>query len=87
MPGAGWSAATPASATATSRTCRTAASPQIAERQGLRFLDLLPTIRQAQAGGARLYFPADGHWTSAGHAFAARQIADYLAGSGLAPRP
>jgi hypothetical protein len=60
---------------------------QIAERQDLRFLDLLPAVRQAQAGGARLYFPADGHWTSDGHAFAARQIAEYLAASGLAPRP
>jgi hypothetical protein len=60
---------------------------QIADRQGLRFLELLPTIRQAQAGGAQLYFPADGHWTSAGHAFAARQIAEYLTAAGLAPRP
>ena len=60
---------------------------QIAERQGLRFLDLLPSVRHAQAGGARLYFPADGHWTSAGHAFAAGQIAEYLAASGLTPRP
>lgn len=60
---------------------------QVAERQGLRFLDLLPPIQQAQDGGARLYFPADGHWTSDGHAFAARQIADYLATAGLTPRP
>jgi hypothetical protein len=60
---------------------------QIAERQGLRFLDLLPPIRQAQVAGARLYFPADGHWTSDGHGFAARQIADYLRVAGLTPRP
>jgi hypothetical protein len=57
----------------------------IAERQGLRLLDLLPAIQQAQASGARLYFPADGHWTSAGHAFAAEQIAAYLAAAGLTP--
>lgn len=60
---------------------------EIAERQGLHFLDLLPSIRQAHQSGARLYFPADGHWTSEGHAFAARQVAEYLTASGLAPRP
>ncbi len=60
---------------------------EIAQRQGLRFLDLLPAVSQAQADGGRLYFPADGHWTSAGHAFAADQIATYLTSSGLLPRP
>jgi len=60
---------------------------EIAGRQGLRFLDLLPAIRAEHQAGARLYFPADGHWTGAGHAFAARQIAEYLTASGLAPRP
>jgi hypothetical protein len=59
----------------------------IAERQGLRLLDLLPSVRQAQQGGARLYYPADGHWTSDGHRFAASQIAEYLTSSGLIPRP
>ena len=60
---------------------------EIAGRQGLRFLDLLPAIRAEHQAGAGLYFPADGHWNSAGHAFAARQIAEYLTASGLAPRP
>jgi hypothetical protein len=63
----------------------------IAQRQRLRFLDLLPAVRQAQtqaqATGGSLYYPADGHWTTEGHAFAARQIADYLASAGLTPRP
>jgi hypothetical protein len=59
----------------------------IAERQGLRFLDLLPATRAAQEAQGGLYYPADGHWTSAGHAFAAGQLAGYLAGSGLIPRP
>ena len=59
----------------------------IAERQGLRLLDLLPATRAAYAAGERLYYPADGHWTSDGHAFAASQLRDYLAGSGLLPRP
>jgi lysophospholipase L1-like esterase len=60
---------------------------EIAQRHGLRLLDLLPSIRQAQQGGGRLYFPADGHWTSDGHQFAANQIAEYLSSSGLTPRP
>ncbi|MGE3910221.1 MAG: SGNH/GDSL hydrolase family protein [Chloroflexota bacterium] len=59
----------------------------IAERQGLRFLDLLPAVKAAQDAEGGLYYPADGHWTSAGHAFAAGQLADYLAGSGLLPSP
>ncbi len=60
---------------------------QIAERQGLRLLDLLPATQPVQDSGGALYFPADGHWTSAGHAFAAGQIADYLASTGVTPRP
>jgi hypothetical protein len=59
----------------------------IGERQGLRVLDLLPAIQAAHDAGAHLYYPADGHWTSAGHAFAAQQIADYLLASGLVPTP
>jgi len=59
----------------------------IAERQGLRFLDLLPATKAAHDAGGALYYPADGHWTSAGHAFAAGQLYDYLAGSALLPRP
>jgi hypothetical protein len=60
---------------------------QLAARQSLRFLDLLASIRQAEAAGERLYYPADGHWTVEGHAFAARQIADYVVAAGLATRP
>ena len=59
----------------------------IADRQGLRMLDLLPAIRAAHDSGAQLYYPADGHWTSAGHAFAAQQVAAYLAAAGLMPAP
>ena len=57
----------------------------IADRQGLRLLDLLPIIRPTVQAGARLYFPDDGHWTGEGHAFAARQLADYLRSAGLVP--
>jgi hypothetical protein len=60
---------------------------EIAARQQLRFLDLLPSMKAAQANGAALYFPADGHWTSEGHAFAAARIGDYLADAGMLPRP
>ena len=59
----------------------------IAERQGLRFLDLLPATRAVQESQGGLYYPADGHWTSSGHAFAAGQLASYLAASGLVTRP
>jgi hypothetical protein len=59
----------------------------IGERQGLQMLDLLPAIRAAHDAGAQLYYPADGHWTSAGHAFAADQIAAYLEAAGLTPTP
>jgi hypothetical protein len=59
----------------------------IGQRQGLRMLDLLPSIRAAHDAGAQLYYPADGHWTSAGHAFAAEQIAAYLEAAGLTPTP
>ena len=57
----------------------------IADRQGLHLLDLLPSVRPAVQAGARLYFPDDGHWTSEGHAFAARQLAEYLRSAGLVP--
>jgi hypothetical protein len=60
---------------------------EIAQRQGLRFLDLLPAVREAQKAGGHLYYPADGHWTAEGHAFAARQITDYLLREALTPRP
>ena len=57
----------------------------IADRHGLRLLDLLPSVRPAVQAGARLYFPDDGHWTSEGHAFAARQLAEYVRSAGLVP--
>jgi lysophospholipase L1-like esterase len=60
---------------------------EIAQRQGLPLLDLLPATKAAHDAGQPLYYPADGHWTTAGHAFAARQVADYLAASGLLARP
>ena len=57
----------------------------IAERTGVKLLDLLPPIRAAAAEGARPYFPDDGHWTNQGHAVGAREITAYLGSGGLIP--
>jgi hypothetical protein len=45
---------------------------------GAPMLDLLPALQDAAPGGERLYFPYDKHWTSAGHAVAAREIERFL---------
>ena len=45
------------------------------DREHLPYIDLLPSLREAAAGGA-LYFPRDGHWNAAGHAAGARQLVD-----------
>ncbi|MBI4347415.1 MAG: SGNH/GDSL hydrolase family protein [Elusimicrobia bacterium] len=47
----------------------------VAERSGMRVVDLLPELRQAAAQGETLYFPSDLHWNEAGHAAAAAAIA------------
>lgn len=54
---------------------------ELAESHGIPVLDLLPPLRQAAETGQRLYFPVDIHWSSAGHAVAARAVADFLAAS------
>ena len=46
-------------------------------------LDLLPALHDAAPGGERLYYPYDKHWTSAGHAVAAREIERFLVDRGL----
>ena len=45
---------------------------------GAPLLDLLPAMRTAAESGPRLYFPADKHWTPAGHAVAAAEIQRFL---------
>jgi SGNH hydrolase-like domain, acetyltransferase AlgX len=58
----------------------------IAARLSTPFLDLTPSFQAAAArGGDPLYFAHDQHWTAAGHALAARQMADWLRASGLLP--
>jgi hypothetical protein len=47
-----------------------------AAEHGMPMLDLLPAFRAEHArGGPPLYFAQDRHWTPAGHALAAREIA------------
>ncbi len=48
------------------------------EAEGIAACDLLPSFRALAAEGEALYYRVDNHWTAAGHARAARQIADEL---------
>jgi hypothetical protein len=47
---------------------------EIAARRDFAYLDLRPELRLALAGQQRLYYQIDGHWTGAGHDFAARSL-------------
>jgi lysophospholipase L1-like esterase len=57
----------------------------ILDEAGITFLDLLPAFERvaSQPGAPRLFFHYDFHWTSAGHALAAREVAAFLQESGL----
>jgi hypothetical protein len=50
---------------------------------GAPTLDLLPALRDAAPTADRLYLPYDKHWTSAGHAVAAREVERFLVDQGL----
>jgi hypothetical protein len=53
-------------------------------QQQVPILDLFPPFRAAQAaGGPPLYYLFDGHWTTAGHALAARIIREQLSQLGI----
>ena len=58
---------------------------QILSRQGIAYLDLLPSLRAHQ--GAELYFPQDGHWTVAGNQAAEAEIERFLQRESLLPPP
>ena len=59
---------------------------EIAERRGLRMLDLLPAFRREVAAGAPpVHFRRDGHWAEHGHRVAAREVADYVFQHALVP--
>ncbi|MEM1182008.1 MAG: GDSL-type esterase/lipase family protein [Acidobacteriota bacterium] len=51
---------------------------QMLRGRGIPYLDLTEALRDGAAAGDRLYFPADGHWTPAGHRVATAAIADWL---------
>ncbi|MEO1366998.1 MAG: GDSL-type esterase/lipase family protein, partial [Acidobacteriota bacterium] len=55
---------------------------RLLDERGLDYLDLTDALRSGAVGGAaagdRLYYPADGHWTPAGHRVAAAAIAEWL---------
>lgn len=53
------------------------------EMIGAPLLDLLPPLRAAADGPARLYFPINQHWTAMGHAVAAPAVEDFLVEEGL----
>jgi lysophospholipase L1-like esterase len=61
---------------------------ELLEREGLAYVDLLPTFAQATVSQP-LYLPKDGHWSVAGHSLGAERLADalepYLAQSGPTP--
>jgi lysophospholipase L1-like esterase len=63
---------------------RHASLAEIADRLGLRRLDLLSAFLDRTARSEeRLYYRANAHWTAAGHALAAEELHGFLTGSGL----
>jgi hypothetical protein len=59
----------------------------IADRLGVPFVNLLPSLQAASVDGTRLYFDFDKHWNAAGHAAAARAIDLALRERGLTDSP
>lgn len=59
-----------------------------AARNGIRFLDLLPTTREHMLKGDSIYNPYayDHHWSAAGHKMAAEELYEYLQKTGWVGR-
>jgi hypothetical protein len=52
------------------------------EEIGVASLDLTDALRDAERGGARLYYPVDRHWTAEAHELAAALVARELSAEG-----
>jgi hypothetical protein len=50
--------------------------------QGIPYLDLTVSLKEAAASGELVYFSDDGHWNARGHEVVARAIANFLKASG-----
>ncbi|MFH1681865.1 MAG: hypothetical protein ABIH26_14640, partial [Candidatus Eisenbacteria bacterium] len=48
------------------------------EEEGIHFLDLYPSFKEAADRGEVLYYPVARHWNPRGHEVAARALADFL---------
>jgi hypothetical protein len=47
----------------------------LCQEAGIRFVSLTEPMRRAASAGEVLYAPEDSHWSAAGHAFVAKQVA------------
>jgi hypothetical protein len=52
---------------------------------GIAFVSLTAPMKQAAASGAVVYAPEDSHWSAAGHALAARQVASAWTSAQIKP--
>jgi hypothetical protein len=50
----------------------------LAERHGLAMLDLLPSLRAAEARGGSTYNPLEQHWTAEGNRVVAEALGEFL---------
>jgi hypothetical protein len=56
-----------------------------AKDAGIEFVPLTEPMKQAAAAGAVVYAPEDSHWSAAGHAFVAKQVASVWASAQVKP--
>jgi len=60
---------------------------ELAKKERIAVIDLLPAFRAAAKQRLPLYYPLDSHWTPGGHAVAAEAIIAGLAGIAASPDP